>query len=125
MHQPPLCAWRTVLIVCLACLWHVCVRSVLKGATLKLHREFPIKNATQVIRSCFCPLISQLDGACIVSGCESMNIKIYDEIRDDSPCINELMGHSGAVLDVSWNYDESLLASCDDTGAVILWKRVK
>ena len=34
-------------------------------------------------------------------------------------------GHIATVLDVSFNYDESMLASADSIGTVIIWKRAK
>ena len=52
-------------------------------------------------------------------------IRIFDVLRSDKPCVNELMGHCGPVLDVCWNFEETLMGSCDSTGTVILWKRVK
>jgi len=39
--------------------------------------------------------------------------------------INELRGHGHPVLDVAWNYDETILVSADSAGIVIAWKRVK
>jgi len=48
---------------------------------------------------------------------------LFDLKKKEKPCINTLMGHSGAVVDISWSYDESLLASCDINGMVILWTR--
>lgn len=89
-------------------------------------KEFSdVPNSSKRVRSCFCPLISLRDGACIVTGGEDMKIRIFDVLRTDKACVNELMGHSGAVLDVCWNYEETLMGSCDSTGTVILWKRVK
>lgn len=48
-----------------------------------------------------------------VSGSEDMAVYFFDVERAEKPCVNKLLGHSAPVLDVCWNYDESLLASCD------------
>ena len=58
-----------------------------------------------------------------VSGSEDSSVYFFDVAKDDKPCINTLQGHSGPVLDVSFAPDESMLASCDSTGIVIVWKR--
>lgn len=75
------------------------------------------------MRSKFCPLISTFGGMCVVSGSEDFRVLIFDSSRGNH-CINELQGHGGVVYDVAWNYNETLLASCDETGTVILWKRI-
>ena len=58
-----------------------------------------------------------------MSGSEDMSVYFFDVEREQKSCVNKLQGHSGAVLDVCFNYDESLLASCDAQGLVIVWKR--
>ena len=58
-----------------------------------------------------------------MTGSEDSIVYFFDIERDRKPCINKLSGHSTAVLDVCFNQDESILASCDTTGTVILWKR--
>ena len=58
-----------------------------------------------------------------VSGSEDMVVYIFDVERETKPCVNKLLGHSAPVLDVCFNYDESMLASCDSSGTVIIWKR--
>ncbi len=58
-----------------------------------------------------------------VSGSEDMCVYFFDVEREQKSCVNKLQGHSAPVLDVCFNYDESLLASCDAHGLVIVWKR--
>lgn len=91
--------------------------------SLSLRQKFPIKQCSQLVRSTFCPLMSFRQGACIVSGSEDMSVYFFDIERTNRPCVNKLQGHSAPVLDVCFNYDESLLASCDADGTVIVWKR--
>jgi len=93
------------------------------NSQIVLERSFPIKNKREAIRGNFCPIRANRDGACIVSGSENGTIFIFDVTRAQ-PCVNELQGHAGIVYDVCWNSDETLLASCDSTGTVILWKRI-
>ncbi len=93
---------------------------------LTLVRTITIPNNKDNIRSAFCPFLEN-EGICIVSGSEDMSVYIFDVLRPDGKpvCINQLQGHSSTIYDVSWNADETLLASCDATGMVILWKRTK
>lgn len=37
--------------------------------------------------------------------------------------VNSLKGHRSPVACVAWDYDESLLASADASGVVIVWER--
>lgn len=93
---------------------------------LTLKRDIKNDCSKNKIRAHFCPLIpTDKDGACIVSGSEDMSLYIYDITKPNAPPINQLMGHSAPVIDVAWNYDESLLGSCDSDGTVIFWLRSK
>lgn len=89
---------------------------------LQLKAVFPIKQEKCHIRSSFCPLMSFRQGACIVTGSEDMSVYFFNIDEPQKP-LNTLLGHSSPVLDVCWNYDESLLCSCDQEGTVIVWKR--
>ncbi|XP_015768247.1 PREDICTED: WD repeat-containing protein 13-like isoform X2 [Acropora digitifera] len=91
--------------------------------TLKLKKSFSVEHKIRHVRSSFCPLMSFRQGACVVSASEDMAVYFFDVDRAEKPCVNKLLGHSAPVLDVCWNYDESLLASCDTEGTVIVWKR--
>ena len=78
------------------------------------------------VRSNFCPLMSFSEGACVISGSLDCGVNFFDVSRDSPrPCVNRLLGHAAPTLDVAFNYDESLLASCDASGLVIVWKREK
>ncbi|KAG1659529.1 WD repeat-containing protein 13 [Nymphon striatum] len=93
--------------------------------SLQIKKQFTVahKRSNKMIHSSFCPIMSFRQGACVISGSEDMNLYFFDVEREYKPCVNKLQGHSGAVLDVCFNYDESLLSSSDDCGMVIIWKR--
>lgn len=57
-----------------------------------------------------------------VTGSEDMSVRFFDIERSGKGAVNRLLGHSAAVIDVAFNCDESLLASCDvDVSFVIKW----
>lgn len=95
--------------------------------SLEMKRKLPVKHRyrTSMIRSSFCPIMSFRQGACVVTGSEDMCVYFFDVERECKPCVNKLQGHSAPVIDVCFNYDESLLASSDSQGMVIIWKREK
>ncbi|ESO10695.1 hypothetical protein HELRODRAFT_72444, partial [Helobdella robusta] len=99
------------------------LRLVYNEGGLQIRRRLPIRQRTHNIRSTFCPIMSFRTGICVVSGSEDSTIYFFDVTKESKYCINTLQGHSGPVLDVSFAHDESLLASSDSTGVVIVWKR--
>ncbi|XP_064611982.1 WD repeat-containing protein 13-like [Liolophura sinensis] len=106
------------------CVNSLCLfKIVSEDGALQLKRKFPIKQRLSTIRSAFCPLMSFRQGACVISGSEDMCVYFFDITKENKPCVNKLLGHSAPVLDVCFNCDESLLASCDAQGMVIIWKR--
>ncbi|XP_012731071.1 WD repeat-containing protein 13 isoform X2 [Fundulus heteroclitus] len=98
-------------------------RVVDNEGTLQLKRSFPIQHGSQHVHSIFCPLMSFRQGACVVTGSEDACVYFFDVERNTKAIVNKLQGHGGPVLDVSFNCDESLLASADSTGMVIIWRR--
>ncbi|XP_050299429.1 WD repeat-containing protein 13-like isoform X3 [Anthonomus grandis grandis] len=91
---------------------------------LQLKRKFQNRHKSHVIRSTFCPIMSFRQGACVVTGSEDGSVYFVDvEKIGNKAVVNTLQGHSSAVLSISFNYDESLLATSDMEGLVILWKR--
>ncbi|KAM4880045.1 WD repeat-containing protein 13 [Sylvia borin] len=90
---------------------------------LRLRRSFPTRHREQPLRSCFCPLMSFRQGACVVTGSEDASVHFFDVGRSARATVNTLQGHGAAVLAVAFNCDESLLASGDAAGTVIVWRR--
>lgn len=73
-----------------------------------------------MIRSTFSPQIST---SLIATGSEDGSIHLLDSVKDGRPAqVNRLLGHSAPTLSLCFNYDESLLASGDQQGLVILWR---
>lgn len=89
--------------------------------------QFPIQHSRLRVRSVFCPLISMRMGAVFVTGCESSGVKVFDLTKrsNSNNFLNELNAHTAPVLDVSWNYSETILGSCDANGTILFWKREK
>uniref|UniRef100_A0A6B2L4L1 Anaphase-promoting complex subunit 4 WD40 domain-containing protein n=1 Tax=Arcella intermedia TaxID=1963864 RepID=A0A6B2L4L1_9EUKA len=94
--------------------------------------ECPVLNISEVVRSSFAPLPSESEEGFIATGSENQTVIIYvyptTPSRDSiskSRQVDALQGHTGIVNDVSWNCDETLLASSDSSGMVIVWKRWK
>ncbi|KAG9467727.1 hypothetical protein GDO78_014429 [Eleutherodactylus coqui] len=98
-------------------------RVVDNEGALQLKRTFPVQQMSHALGSIFCPLMSFRQGACVVTGSEDMCVYFFDVERATKAIVNKLQGHSAAVLGVSFNCDESLLASSDAKGMVIIWRR--
>jgi WD40 repeat protein len=120
--------------------------------TLEPRSHYIVKNQTANVRSCFCPAISNRTVGCIVSGSEPGSVLIVaypalltgnapitprdknnkveaalpvTEAGEPMTLVNQLQGHGGTCTAVDWDYDESLLATADATGLVIIWKTKK
>lgn len=101
---------------------------------LELYAEFPPAPKKSFVRSTMCPLIPSRNNVCLVAGSESGTVYIYgvrppykQAAAHKLPVgwmVNQFAGHAGVIYDVQWNCDESLLASSDQDGMVIIWKRV-
>lgn len=91
---------------------------------LSLKKKFYNHHKSNPVKSTFCPMMSFRQGACVVTGSEDGNIYFLDiQKQSNKACFNALQGHSKPVVGVSFNYNESLLATSDLEGLVIIWKR--
>ncbi|XP_013168981.1 PREDICTED: WD repeat-containing protein 13-like, partial [Papilio xuthus] len=95
-----------------------------REGSLSLKKRFETVHRHHGVRSTFCPIMSFRRGVCVVSGGEDACVYFLDiEGHAGQPVVNKLQGHASAVLGVSFSYDESLLASSDVSGLVIIWRR--
>ncbi|CAG9768093.1 unnamed protein product [Ceutorhynchus assimilis] len=103
----------------------MCLFSVIDAeGGLQLKRKFQNRHKRHIVRSTFCPIMSFRQGACVVTGSEDGSVYFVDiEKIGNKAVVNTLQGHSRCVLSISFNYDESLLATSDLDGLVIIWKR--
>ncbi|XP_015588995.1 WD repeat-containing protein 13-like [Cephus cinctus] len=87
---------------------------------LTIWRKYPVKHRQYLVRSTFCPQM----GACLIAtGSEEGAIHLLDSTREGKGArVNRLQGHAAPTIALSFNYDESLLASADQQGLVILWR---
>lgn len=72
------------------------------------------------LKSIFCPQM----GACLIAtGSEDGAVNLLDSAREGKAAkIDRLHGHATPALALSFNYDESFLASADNDGLIILWR---
>lgn len=119
---------RSSLLVNIACNALLLFEIKARNGQLELKQSFPIRhqNNELMIRSSFCPILSFSDGIYVVSGSEDTCVYFFnaeDNHGTKNKFVNKLQGHSFPVLDVCFNYDESLLASSDSKGNIIVWKK--
>ena len=91
--------------------------------SLQLYKQFPVMHSACSVRSTFAPLMRSRSGDIVVSGSEDGCIFFFDASRSSKSCINKLEAHSCPALAVAFNYNESYLATSDQSGLVIVWKR--
>ena len=91
--------------------------------SLSLYRQFSLVHSDLNIRSSFAPLMSYRSGECVVSASQDGGVYFFDVSRSSKSCINKLQAHSSPVLAVAFNYNETFLATSDNSGLVIVWKR--
>ncbi|CAH8574256.1 unnamed protein product [Schistosoma turkestanicum] len=139
---------ETYLLVNAAGIGLLLLRLTLHDRNLILEQRFPsyhrpltsVPTKLRLIHSCFAPLISFRSGACAVSGSEDCNVYLYNVLgsRTTDPVIKNssshskqtsagvvtiLQGHTAPVLDVAISWEENMLASADEKGSVIIWRR--
>ncbi|XP_014473939.1 PREDICTED: WD repeat-containing protein 13-like isoform X1 [Dinoponera quadriceps] len=110
----------SALLVSSACNAVLLYRVADSHGSLCFWRKYPIKHRYYPLRSTFCPQM----GACLIAtGSEDGAVHLLDSAREGkSAKVDRLHGHATSTLALSFNYDESLLASADHDGLIIIWR---
>lgn len=58
-----------------------------------------------------------------VTSSEDSSVYFVDVERDSNYAVNRLQGHACVTLGVTFNYDETILATSDIQGIIIIWSR--
>ncbi|XP_050438381.1 WD repeat-containing protein 13-like [Adelges cooleyi] len=92
---------------------------------LQLKKKFlvPHMHSNHLLRSTFCPIMSFRQGACVVTSSEDSCVYFVDVERESNYAVNKLQGHACVTLGVTFNYDETMLATSDIQGIIIIWSR--
>lgn len=87
--------------------------------------RYPLPPTKTHIKAVLAPLSCMNDYPYITMGGDDTNVNIYRLDKGSKHCaaVASLQGHSDTVVDVSWSYDESLLATVDADGMAIVWRR--
>jgi len=91
--------------------------------SLNIYRTFTVSHTNMAVRSVFSPLVSGVSGDCVVSASQDGAVYFFRVNKPDRAGINKLQAHSCSVLAVCFNSDESYLATSDQSGLIIVWKR--
>ncbi|XP_050531060.1 WD repeat-containing protein 13-like isoform X2 [Daktulosphaira vitifoliae] len=92
---------------------------------LILKKKFLVSHmhSKHLLRSTFCPIMSFRQGACVVTSSEDSCVYFVDIERESNYAVNKLQGHACVTLGVTFNYDETMLATSDIQGIIIIWSR--
>jgi len=58
-----------------------------------------------------------------VTSSEDSCVYFVDVERESNYAVNKLQGHACVTLGVTFNYDETILATSDIQGIIIIWSR--
>ena len=71
-----------------------------------------------------CPLSSIQDIPRLVTGSSDCNVYVLDLSSGSKPVVvSTLRGHRAALKTVALSFDETILASGDEDGKLIIWRR--